>query len=54
MDTRALAHFDVAFHFQHDDRFAHHGAAYALLIGNKTLSRQFVTDKVHAGLNAAL
>ncbi len=53
MDTRALADLYIAFYFQHDNRFAHHGAANALLIGNKTLGRQFVTDQIHAVLDAA-
>jgi hypothetical protein len=52
MNAGAFTHFDVTFYLQHDDGFTNHGAAHALLIGNKTLCRQLIAHQINALLDA--
>ena len=54
VDARAFTHFHIAFHFQHDNGFANHGAADALFIGDKPLCRQLIAHKVNTLLNTRL
>ena len=52
VNAGAFAYLNVAFHFQHDDRFTHHGAADAFFIRDKALGGQFITDKIDTLLDA--
>ena len=51
VDPGAFAYVDVAFHFQHDDRFAHHGTADVHLFGNVALGRQLIAHRVSAAFD---
>ncbi|MNC83223.1 hypothetical protein D3C75_1370630 [compost metagenome] len=54
MDPGAFAHVNVAFHFQHDDRLPHDGAADVHLFGNVAFGRQFIAHRIPAAFNTLL
>jgi hypothetical protein len=52
MNAGTFTDFNIAFDFQHDDRFTNHGAADAFFIGDKALGGKFITHKIDTLLDA--